>query len=107
SDETAAILKLPSERQIEGFYHCWTAKEAYVKATGEGLSLALDSFCVGVDPDQPASLETINGQRDVTRQWTVLGLDVAKGYAATVMIARPDCTFELWDWVCPAIPNDD
>lgn len=34
---------------IHSFYKFWTAKEAYVKAVGEGLQIKLNSFCIRDD----------------------------------------------------------
>ena len=42
--EIDALLTLPEARQLERFYDLWTLKEAYIKARGLGLAIALDSF---------------------------------------------------------------
>jgi 4'-phosphopantetheinyl transferase len=42
--EVTALNDLDSDRRAERFWSLWTLKEAYLKATGEGLSLPLDSF---------------------------------------------------------------
>lgn len=42
----------PSER-LDVFYRCWTRKEAFVKAHGEGLSIPLDSFSVPLETNTP------------------------------------------------------
>ena len=42
--EVNALLALPQARQLERFYDLWTLKEAYLKARGLGLAIALDSF---------------------------------------------------------------
>lgn len=48
--EAEELLKLPPGEQIRGFFACWARKEAFLKATGQGMSLRLDSFYAGADP---------------------------------------------------------
>lgn len=52
--EVAELGGLPADLRAEGFFNCWTRKEAYVKARGEGLETALDSFEVTLTPGVPA-----------------------------------------------------
>lgn len=49
-EEIAWLNALPEERQGEGFLRLWTLKEAFIKATGLGLTQALDSFWFEVVP---------------------------------------------------------
>ena len=48
--EVATLRALPLEHQAEGFFNCWTRKEPYVKARGQGLSIELKSFDVSLIP---------------------------------------------------------
>lgn len=55
-NETQALLKLSATERYHGFFNCWTRKEAFIKAKGEGLSLPLDQFEVSLVPNTPAKL---------------------------------------------------
>jgi 4'-phosphopantetheinyl transferase len=80
--EVAALRELPSTQQLNAFFRCWTRKEAYVKARGMGLSLALNSFDVTLAPGEPPRF--LRGADD----WSVESLSPIPGYAAAV-VASP------------------
>jgi 4'-phosphopantetheinyl transferase len=61
--EVDELGKLPVESRVEGFFLCWTRKEAYVKARGDGLHIPLDSFSVSVSPDAAATLSSADESR--------------------------------------------
>lgn len=63
ADERDAILACPPHQRAEAFYRCWTSKEAYLKATGEGLTRPLDSFSVVVNPFLPPGVLSDSGRR--------------------------------------------
>jgi 4'-phosphopantetheinyl transferase len=50
ASEISLLTRGPTERQHRAFFQMWTMKEAFVKATGLGLSLPLDQFAVTFDP---------------------------------------------------------
>ena len=76
-EETAELLELPSAEKTEAFFHCWTRKEAYIKAMGGGLSIPLDSFRVTLRPGVPARMVSLDGSEDAAHGWTLHSFDPA------------------------------
>jgi 4'-phosphopantetheinyl transferase len=58
--EIDALLSLPQDEQMDGFFACWTRKEAVIKFWGEGLSADLTSFEVSLNPRVPARLTMVD-----------------------------------------------
>lgn len=96
--ETDELVNLPLDKQRSGFYRGWTCKEAYMKATGLGMSMPLSSFRVAIDPDRPASLLHVEDQPDEIHRWMIEAIDVDPEYAAAVMVARPGCQVAIWSY---------
>ncbi len=74
------LRTLPPEARVQGFFDCWARKEAYLKATGMGLNIPLDSFAVSLLPSQPAQF--LSG---VDSRWHMAALHPAEGYAAALV----------------------
>ena len=84
--EVAALRALPAHRQDDAFFACWTRKEAYVKARGEGLSIPLDQFVVSLAPDQPAALLQVALDPGEVEHWSLHDLDAGPGYRAALLV---------------------
>jgi 4'-phosphopantetheinyl transferase len=84
--EQAALARLPAEQRRQAFFRCWTRKEAFIKAIGEGLSLPLHQFDVSVDPEQPATLLATRPVSTEAVQWSLHDLVVPRGYAAALAV---------------------
>lgn len=82
--EAATLRSLPAEMRTEAFFAGWTRKEAYIKARGEGLSLALDGFSVSLVPGEPAMLLNTRGDPSEAARWTLRELKSGPGYAAAL-----------------------
>ena len=55
--EKQELNSLTETLRIVAFYNAWTRKEAYLKATGEGLVDALSGIEVAISPLAPAGLQ--------------------------------------------------
>jgi 4'-phosphopantetheinyl transferase len=85
--EVSALRALPMEAQPRAFLACWTRKEAFIKARGDGLNLALDSFDVTLAPDAPAALLRTAWCDEEPGQWQMEDLsDHQAGYIAAVAL---------------------
>jgi 4'-phosphopantetheinyl transferase len=87
--EVAALEGMAPAERPAAFLRCWTRKEAFVKARGEGLQIDLDSFEVSLGPDEPAELRwcATAGARE---RWTLVDCSGLAGVTAAVCHeARP------------------
>jgi len=98
SNEQDTLGKLATALQIDAFFNCWTRKEAYIKAKGDGLSLPLDQFDVSLMPDEEARLLETRPDPDEARRWRLANLDVADGYKAALAAEGSGWTLRCWDW---------
>ena len=82
--EVEDLMSLPPAVRPDAFFRCWTRKEAFIKAIGDGLSLPLDSFRVSLLPDQPVSiLDTPAEQRE---KWQLADITPCTGYSAALVV---------------------
>lgn len=99
--EVAAFRALPAEVRDEAFFNCWTRKEAYIKAVGEGLSFPLHVFDVSLAPGEPARLIASRDPRQAER-WSLRELpDPAPGYRAAVVAEGTGWELACWRWEAP------
>jgi 4'-phosphopantetheinyl transferase len=89
AEECRKLLVLSEEDRETAFFRCWTRKEAYIKALGDGLYAPLDRFEVTLAADEPAAFVQIDG-RPAAAEWSLFGLDVGPGYAGAVAVCGTD-----------------
>jgi 4'-phosphopantetheinyl transferase len=87
--EAALITALTGAEQHRCFFRGWTQKEAYLKATGDGLG-GLES--VEVSLVDPMRLVKINGDADLAAQWAAQAIEVNADYIAALVVKgmQPD-----------------
>jgi 4'-phosphopantetheinyl transferase len=79
--EHQRIVQLDQADRLLAFFRTWTCKEAYLKATGEGLG-QLKSIEVVVQPQHPAQLLRLPN-------WDLLELEPEVGYVGAIVCDRP------------------
>jgi 4'-phosphopantetheinyl transferase len=83
--EVSDLLSLAPGDRPAAFFRCWTRKESFVKAVGDGLYLPLDSFQVSLRPEEPAAILHVNGRPE--NKWHLADVTPVEGYSAALVTA--------------------
>jgi 4'-phosphopantetheinyl transferase len=91
----------PTPQHVPSFFTCWTAKEAYIKAQGEGLSLPLSSF--GVLPRLAGSALQLKVYDDPeeSQRWSMWQLKLGPDLRAALAVEGEGCKVRLGQWPSP------
>jgi 4'-phosphopantetheinyl transferase len=87
--ERTAFEALPADARTEAFFRAWVRKEAFLKATGEGLYRPLADIEVTFAPGQAARLLAVGGDTSAARRWSMTEVLPQPGYVAAVVAAAP------------------
>ncbi len=96
--EIASLRSLPPQARPRAFFRCWTRKEAFIKAIGEGLSYPLHQFEVTLKPDEPARLLRVVGEPDAARRWFLTDFPVHPDYEGAVIAEAPVADMAYFSW---------
>jgi 4'-phosphopantetheinyl transferase len=96
--ENAIFHALPEQQKDEAFANCWTRKEAFIKAIGEGLSHPLDVFDVTLTPGEAARILQIRGNSKEAARWFLLELHPAVGYRGALAVRDLQPRVSFWQW---------
>lgn len=74
ASEVATLEELTREARPTAFLRCWTRKEAFIKARGQGLSLPLHEFDVAFAPGADPQILRTAWSADEPAEWTLLDI---------------------------------
>jgi 4'-phosphopantetheinyl transferase len=94
--ERRVLRDIPFPAKQEAFFNCWTRKEAYLKAVGEGLAAPLDSFDVTLALGEPPRMLTLEGDPERAARWVFHHLRPAADYIGAVAIEGGTWEVETW-----------
>ena len=91
ASEQQELTEVPQEIRDTAFFLCWTRKEAYIKAHGDGLQIALDSFDVSLTPGQPEQLRSADCDR-----WLMHSFVPAPEFVAAIVVEGEIRSTHFW-----------
>ncbi|MCP4537296.1 MAG: 4'-phosphopantetheinyl transferase superfamily protein [Chloroflexi bacterium] len=98
SQERTMFRALPPNQKLAAFFTCWTRKEAYLKARGEGLTLPLDQFDVSLIPGEPATLLSDRTTPLNISPWSLQDLHPGPEYVAALAAQGDNWRLKYWQW---------
>jgi 4'-phosphopantetheinyl transferase len=96
--EVAELFAIPAALRPQAFFSCWTRKEAYAKARGDGLSLPWHQFQVSTRPGAPAALLSTHWDPQEAFRWSLYDLALGEGYVAALAIEGHDHHVTCLEW---------
>jgi len=99
--EVDELIALPEHLYAKAFASCWTKKEAYLKACGDGLAIPLNSFSVPPAADAAHSpVDVCVSSSDVVpaKRWSFYTLQPAPGYIGALAIEGSGWRLSQWQW---------
>jgi 4'-phosphopantetheinyl transferase len=96
--ELSMLQALPNTLRTEAFFKCWTRKEAFIKALGDGLSCPLRDFDVSLAPGQPARLLRVGWAPEAASRWCMEDIDAIPGFSAAIVVSGSQCRLHVSHW---------
>lgn len=96
--ESEWLRSQAASQRFASFFACWTAKEAYVKACGAGLSVALDGFAVIPRPGDAELHLEIFAKPEESKLWSMWQFDLGPDLRSAVAVEAVNCRIRLGRW---------
>lgn len=97
ASESAALRRLPESQRIEGFFNCWTRKEAWLKAVGDGLSRPLSDLDVSLVPGEPARINSVGDDPEEAARWSLYAFEPFPNSVGALCVEAPECRLVFRD----------
>lgn len=97
-EESEWLRAQPPSQQFSAFFACWTAKEAYVKACGGGLSMPLTGFAVIPRPGSAELQLQIDGHPEDARRWSLWQLDFGPDLRSALAVGGENLSVRIGEW---------
>jgi 4'-phosphopantetheinyl transferase len=96
--ESAAFHALPEAQKPDAFFNLWTRKEAWLKASGEGISRYLNQVEVTFLPGEPARIMSLPPSTVPQVAWSLGDLRPVEQFAAAIAVEGESAACQCWRW---------
>ncbi len=93
------LVTVSPQQQQQFFFKLWTAKEAYLKATGEGL-MGLAKIEI---PSEYPEMHRFKINDYYCLNWSIYSIEIDQNYAAAVAVQSNNPSFRYWQWTISVI----
>jgi len=97
-EEITELMGLSDAYRAQGFFNCWTRKEAFIKALGDGLSFPLDQFAVNLSSIKYANLVATKWDPNEKSKWFLQPFSPFKNYIGAIAIKGIVDNVKLYDF---------
>src|SRR5439155_13322050 len=84
--ESALFQEMSATNKRIAFFNLWTRKEAFLKATGEGIGHRLNKIEVSFEPGKPTKVHRVEGDIREAEKWQLHDLPIVEGFAAAIAL---------------------
>ena len=97
AEERVVYAAAPTSTQKEFFFRGWTRKEAFIKATGEGLCRSLESFAVSIDGDANLA-KFLRIDDDAVSHWSLGNLSLGDEHSGAIAVRNGSAKIVTREW---------
>ena len=96
--ENATLRALGTDQKYEAFFKCWTRKEAYIKAIGDGLARPLDQFDVSPAQGESAWILRAEGDPHAVQRWSFQQITPQSNYTVALAVEGHNWKMTCLTW---------
>lgn len=97
-EEASSLLALDKSYHKQAFYNCWTRKEAFIKALGNGLAFPLNQFVVSLDSEKRAELLATKWDVKEKEKWVLKSIQLKENYIGAIAIKGKVEKTKFWKY---------
>lgn len=86
--EVAVLSRLKQSERLSRFYECWTLKEAFLKALGQGLTIPLDNFFFNLEAGKPITVRKSRDANSLVTCWAFSSFYLSSGHRGALCVEK-------------------